>query len=56
MPEAFTNCVKNGGKVITKRVNKGEYMHICFPKGGGASVAGEVKKYKKLSSRGKGRG
>jgi hypothetical protein len=49
MPQAFENCVSGGGKVITKRVNDTEYMHICFPKGGGASVAGEVKKYKKLS-------
>jgi hypothetical protein len=49
MPEAFNNCVKNGGKVITKRVNSDEYMHICYPKGGGKAIAGEVKKYKKLS-------
>ena len=48
MPKAFDDCVSAGGKVITKRVNKGHYMHICFPKGGGSSVAGEEKTYKKV--------
>jgi hypothetical protein len=51
MPANFDKCIADGGKVITKRVNDTEYMHICYPKGGGASVAGEVKKYKKLSKR-----
>ncbi len=49
MPQAFDNCVSGGGRVITKRVNAEEYMHLCYPRGGGKSVAGEVKKYKKLS-------
>jgi len=47
MPADFTNCVKSGGRVRTKRVGKGEYMHICFDKAG-KSHAGEVKKYKKV--------
>lgn len=47
MPADFDKCVSEGGKVITKRVNKGEYMHICFDKAG-KSHAGEVKQYKKV--------
>jgi len=43
MPKAFENCVANGGRVITKSVNKDQYLHICYPKGGGPSVSGEVK-------------
>jgi putative hemolysin len=39
MPQAFLNCIKQGGKVITKRVNQDEYIKICYPKGGGAPVA-----------------
>jgi hypothetical protein len=42
-PEAFDNCVKSGGKVRTKDLGKGKYIHICIPKGGGSSIAGEVK-------------
>jgi hypothetical protein len=49
MPKQFDDCVSGGGKVITKRVNAENYMHICYPKGGGAPIAGEEKKYKKLS-------
>jgi hypothetical protein len=41
MPEAFETCVKSGGRVRTKRLGKGKYMHICFK--GGKSYAGEVK-------------
>jgi hypothetical protein len=41
MPEAFTKCVKSGGRVRTKSLSKGRYMHICFK--GGKSYAGEVK-------------
>lgn len=48
MPKAFDDCVSGGGKVITKRVNKTKYIHVCFPKGGGPSVSGEVKTYKKI--------
>lgn len=43
MPKEFDACVKAGGKVRTKTLGKGKYMHICIPKGGGSSVAGEVK-------------
>lgn len=45
MPKAFTDCVKNGGKVITKKLPKGKYMHICYDKEGNA-YPGEVKEKK----------
>jgi hypothetical protein len=48
VPAAFDACVAGGGQVRTKTVEKGKYIHICFPKGGGPSVAGEVKTYKKV--------
>jgi len=41
MPAAFLKCVKEGGKVRTKALSNGRYMHICFK--GGKSYAGEVK-------------
>ncbi len=43
MPTKFDACVKAGGKVRTKKLSGGKYMHICIPKGGGPSVGGEVK-------------
>lgn len=46
MPKDFDQCVSNGGKVRTKSLGKGEYMHICFLNG--KSYSGEVKKYKKI--------
>lgn len=49
MPTEFDSCVKKGGKVRTKRVNKTQYMHLCIM--GGKSYPGEVKNYKKLSFR-----
>jgi hypothetical protein len=48
MPEPFLNCQKLGGKIRTKRIDSTHYMHICVPKGGGKSIAGEVKTYKKV--------
>lgn len=48
MPAAFDACYKNGGKVITKKVNAKQYIHVCYPKGGGSPVSGEVKSYKKV--------
>ena len=41
MPKDFDKCVKNGGRVRTKKLSKGEYIHICFING--KSYAGEVK-------------
>jgi hypothetical protein len=43
MPANFDACVKAGGKVRTKSIGKNQYIHICFPKGGGPSISGEVK-------------
>ena len=43
MPADFDACVKGGGRVRTKDIGKDKYIHICFPKGGGSSIAGEVK-------------
>ena len=43
MPAEFDSCVSNGGRVRTKKLKGGKFIHICFPKGGGPSVAGEVK-------------
>lgn len=48
-PKAFDDCVANGGKVITKVPKKGKFLHICYPKGGGSPIAGEVKSAKKKS-------
>jgi len=45
MPEAFDACVRNGGRVRTKKLKGGKYMHICFLKG--KSYPGEVKTKKK---------
>ena len=42
MPADFDACQKKGGRIRTKRVSKGKYMHICYDKGG-KSHAGEVK-------------
>jgi hypothetical protein len=44
MPAAFEKCIKAGGRVRTIVPKKGTYLHICYPKGGGPSVSGEVKK------------
>jgi hypothetical protein len=43
MPENFNACVEAGGKVRTKNVQGGRYIHYCIPPDGGPSVSGEVK-------------
>jgi len=45
MPKEFTSCVARGGKVRTKKLSKGRYIHICYIDG--KSYAGEVKAKKK---------
>jgi len=45
MPQAFENCVKNGGRVRTRKLSGGKYIHLCFLKG--KSYAGEVRTKKK---------
>jgi putative hemolysin len=42
MPKAFEACVKNGGRIRTKKLSDGKYIHICFLNG--KSYAGEVRK------------
>ena len=46
MPRDFDVCVKGGGKVRTKKLKGGKYMHICYDKNG-KSHAGHVKTAKK---------
>ena len=43
MPIDFERCRANGGKIRTKVLSDGKYMHVCIPRGGGPSVGGEVK-------------
>jgi hypothetical protein len=43
MPQAFLNCVKNGGRMFTVDAGKHHYIHGCQPKGGGKAVYGERK-------------
>ena len=49
MPAGFDRCVKNGGRVRTKKLSGGRYMHICFLNG--KSYAGEVKTAKKITKK-----
>lgn len=42
MPEDFEKCVAEKGKVRTKKLSDGRYMHICIDKEG-KSHAGEIK-------------
>lgn len=41
MPADFVNCVKHKGRVRTKKLKNGKYMHLCLDKQG--THAGEVK-------------
>jgi len=43
-PIGFDNCRKNGGKIRTKELSGGTYIHICILNG--KSYAGEVKSKK----------
>ena len=42
MPEDFDKCVREGGRVRTKKLKGRKYIHICYDKDG-KSHAGEVK-------------
>lgn len=44
MPTSFDKCVKEGGKVRTKVLKGGRYVHFCIKDG--KSYMGEVKKRK----------
>jgi len=50
-PSPFNNCVKNGGKVVTKQLKGNKYMHICYDKNGKA-YPGEIKTKKKKTTSG----
>jgi hypothetical protein len=41
MPAEFLKCISEGGRVRTKDLKNGKYVHICFKDG--KSYAGEVK-------------
>jgi len=41
MPAGFDRCRAQGGRIRTKELGGGRYMHICFLNG--KSYAGEVK-------------
>ena len=41
MPKDFDECQKNGGRIRTKTLSDGKYLHICYL--AGKSYAGEVK-------------
>ena len=45
MPAGFDKCRAGGGKIRTKKLGGGKYMHICFLNG--KSYPGEVKTRKK---------
>lgn len=44
MPADFERCRANGGKIRTKSLSGGRYMHICILNG--KSYGGEVKEKK----------
>jgi len=45
MSEKFYKCIADGGRVRTKQLGNGRYLHLCFLKG--KSYAGEVRVNKK---------
>jgi hypothetical protein len=45
MPADFERCVDAGGKVITKSLGNGKYIHICYLHG--QAYHGELKRRKK---------
>ncbi len=51
MPADFEKCRKEGGRIRTKKLSGGKYIHICIPKGGGKSVGGEVKEIKEIKKK-----
>ena len=42
MPKDFNACIEEGGKVITKRLKNGKYIHLCKDKEG-KWHSGEIK-------------
>lgn len=50
MPADFEKCVREGGRVRTKKIKGNKYIHICYDKQGKAH-AGEVKTAKGASTK-----
>lgn len=50
-PQAFEDCIKNGGRVRTKKIGKDKHMHICWLNG--KSSAGEVMTNKSMRHKSK---
>ena len=44
MPEDFEKCRRRGGRIRTKSLSGGRYIHLCFIDG--KSYAGEIKQRK----------
>lgn len=42
MPKGFEECRKRGGRIRTKQLSNGRYIHICYIDG--KSFAGYVKR------------
>ena len=49
MPKDFTDCVKNGGKIVTKQLKGNRYLKICYDKNGN-SYSGEIKRRKTVEN------
>jgi hypothetical protein len=47
MPPKFDRCVNSGGRVRTVKPKAGKYLKVCYPKGGGPAVSGEMHANKK---------
>ena len=53
MPAGFLKCVRDGGRVRSKRIDKDHYIKICYI--GDKSYAGEKHTYKKLTRKKRGK-
>lgn len=49
MPKDFEMCITKGGRIRTKKLKDGKYIHICFLNG--KSYAGEVHKSQETKQR-----
>lgn len=46
MPEGFTKCVDDGGKVVTEKISNTKYRRVCYDKDNNR-FEGEVKSKKR---------
>ena len=49
IPASFDSCVRDGGRVRTKVISGGRYIHICYKDG--KSYTGEVRTVKEQGER-----